>query len=145
MHAASLWSVAKFGVLSGLGWMVDMLVFAGVVTFGASVFFGGFVGAVCGATFAFLSSKRLVFHNDEENYLLELSVYIAYQLALAVVLAAAIDIGARGLTWIAFSAGWHFPLTGIAIAAKVAVTPFSLFLNYVVARYLLRRRAMPDG
>ena len=122
--------------IAGVGWLVDIGMFYLIVsmTQGAA-FLANVAGGICGASLTFLLSRKRIFLQQRGRTWVRLMTYILYTLGLLIVASAVVH-------WLAASAhDVHpgYPITSIAVAAKVIVTPFTLALNFVVARFLNTR------
>ena len=119
--------------IAGVGWLLDSAVFYALVSmFHWSPFVSNFVGGICGATFTFLFARERIFHERRGATWVRLSGYLSYTLVLLIVASAAVQ-------WLAVVLDASFPsLTAkwAAVVAKVVVTPGTLALNYVVAKFL---------
>jgi|RhiMethySRZTD1v2_1073278.scaffolds.fasta_scaffold36975_7 hypothetical protein len=125
----------RFSVLSGVGWVLDTLVLLMLIAWGVSPFWGGLIGALVGAAFAFSSSVSRVFDAKLRGYIFTLFVYLLYTLALAYLIAISIALLSRLL---AVTLSSLLPAVIIAFAAKVLTTPLTLLANYLVARKLIQ-------
>ena len=130
----------RFVLLSGMGWVLDTVVFLAVVASGqAGVMMANVMGGACGAAFAFLTSNRWVFAGREEGVAARLVVYLAYTVALIFAASALVDLTAR---FVAAALAWWsmaLPHTMVAFIAKCVITPLTLAANFVVARFLIER------
>lgn len=121
---------------AGIGWLVDTTVFFSFV-YGlhGSPFAANFVGGVFGACFTFLLSRRRIFVEQRGRTWVRLTGYLSYTLGLLIVASAVVH-------WLATSINHSYPplpAPWAALAAKVIVTPFTLALNYCVAKILNTR------
>ncbi|NJO54097.1 MAG: hypothetical protein HC829_03970 [Bacteroidales bacterium] len=134
---AALVKPLRFVGLSGIGWVIDTSVYMLLVG-GADlrVFWASMVGGLCGASFAFLTSSRLVFANRRGGLGRRLLVYLLYTVVQIIAAAALIDMLAAALLAAVTHFGLTVPWPMIAFLAKCIITPFLLAMNYVVARKL---------
>lgn len=126
-----------FASLSGAGWLFDMALFSVLVSVaGFAPALANFISASIAALSVFLLSRSAVFGNRGGGARPAL-VYLGYTWAMIVVWSFAIA-SLAGL--LATPADDGNALVGepsmAAIVAKVIVTPFSLALNFLVARFL---------
>ncbi|NJL07121.1 MAG: hypothetical protein HC900_01845 [Methylacidiphilales bacterium] len=134
---AALAKPLRFVGLSGLGWIIDTSVYMLLVSgAGLRVFVAGMIGGLCGASFAFLTSSRLVFSNRRDGLGRRLLVYLLYTVVQIIIAAALIDMLAVALQAAVTHFGIAVPWPAIAFLAKCIITPFLLAMNYVVARRL---------
>jgi putative flippase GtrA len=130
----------RFVVLSGIGWSIDTTVFTLLVaTTPLTVLLANIVGGACGASFAFLTSRRWVFSGVGSKTTLRLTLYLVYTVLLILTASVLVDLVHAGLTALAESAGSSAPRAAIALVAKCLVTPLLLASNFFVARHLARR------
>lgn len=109
--------IVRFGLVSGIGWLVDFCLFVSLGLLGAPVWAANMVGASVAVLFVFLASVRHVFEYEGGYLVGKLIAYIVYQ-AIAI-LAASLLIDA--LTH------WF----GLApVLAKILVTPLTFYANF---------------
>jgi putative flippase GtrA len=122
--------------IAGIGWLLDTTVFFSFV-YGlhGSPFAANFVGGIIGASFTFLLSRERIFVEKRGRTWVRLAGYLSYTLGLLIVASAAVH-------WLAASINYFYPplpAPSAALAAKIIVTPFTLVLNYCVAKLLNTR------
>jgi putative flippase GtrA len=140
-----------FAVVSGCGWMLDFLLTAGLVATGAPAAAANAVGATCGVTFVFFAAQRRVFVTGDRVLVRPLLAYLGYQAGAIALASAAIGLLASVLA--APSAAVLGAVVGsvvgpdapgaatlAAAAAKVAVTPATLYANFLFTGWLLEGR-----
>lgn len=134
----------RFVLVSGAGWVLDIAVFVALVALAqVEVLAANLVGGVCGAVVSFLTSNRWVFVGRSQGIVVRLAVYLTYTLALIVAASALVDITARVMTAALSWLSLRPPRAAVAFAAKCAVTPLTLAVNFFVARYLIERWGRP--
>lgn len=139
LHPSSLWGrLLGFIALSGIGWVLDTLIYLGLVSAGLRVMMAGAIGGLCGASFAFLSSSRHVFLFQGGTLQARLAIYLLYTVALIVLSSYTLEGLSAFVIARAHEASISLSPTAAALLAKVAVTPFLLLCNFVVARGLLQ-------
>lgn len=117
----------KFGVISGLGWLIDFSLFYALVRLDVAPFLANLVGAGVAVTFVFFSSVKRVFQYEGHYLLAKLVAYICYQVVAVAIASAVIDLIAR-----------H---TGVApLLAKILVTPFTFYANFQFMSYITTGR-----
>lgn len=105
--------IVRFGLVSGMGWLIDFCFFVSLGWLGAA----NMVGASVAVLFVFVASVRHVFEYEGGYLVGKLIAYIVYQ-AIAI-LAASLLIDA--LT--------HW--AGLApVLAKILVTPLTFYANF---------------
>lgn len=122
--------------IAGLGWLIDTTVFFSFV-YGlhGSPFAAIFVGGLFGASFTFLLARERIFVEKRGRTWVRLAGYLSYTLGLLIVASA-------GVHWLTASIDFFhpsLPAPWAALAAKIIVTPFTLALNYCVAKLLNTR------
>lgn len=122
--------------IAGIGWLVDTTVFLSFVHgLHGSPFAANFLGGVFGASFTFLLARERIFVEKRGRTWVRLAGYLGYTLGLLLVASA-------GVHWLAVSINYFYPpmpAPWAALAAKIIVTPFTLALNYCVAKLLNTR------
>lgn len=117
----------KFGVISGLGWLIDFTVFYLLVRLEVPPFFANVVGAGIAVTFVFFSSVKRVFQYEGGYLLAKLAGYIGYQVIAVAIASALIGLIVR-----------H---TGMEpLLAKILVTPFTFYANFQFMSYITTGR-----
>lgn len=112
----------KFGVISGLGWMIDFSIF---VALGALGFIPGVangIAATVAVTFVYFSSLRPIFKYEGHYMMRKLMSYWLYQLIAVALASIAVNFLA--------DAGLH------SVLAKIVVTPFTFLANFLFMRWL---------
>lgn len=139
--------LSKFTLISGGGWLLDLGVMLGLVAMGASSFGANCAGAVCGVSFVFLMAQRRVFtetHGGRINWRLLLP-YLLWQ-TLAILLASGLvhflaQLMTGGATALIARLGLGLSAAVAAAgAAKILVTPVTLYANFLVFGWLAERR-----
>jgi putative flippase GtrA len=120
-----LGQVWGFGLVSGLGLTLDVVVFAVLVlTAGVTPFWANLAGAALAVTFVFCASVRRVFA-DRGGFLIgRFLVYAAWQ-----------AVGITAASWLVDHLALHLP----ALAAKLAMLPLTFSANFLVMRAITRR------
>lgn len=127
----------RFLGVSGVGWIFDLTVTALLVGAGMRVMLAGVIGGLAGATFAFLSSSRVVFPAHAGPTTLNVVSYVVYSLVLILAAGSVMEWVANGLLVLLRWGDLTLALPLIAIVAKCIVTPLTLAANFLVARALL--------
>lgn len=109
--------IVRFGMVSGIGWLIDFCLFVSLGWLGAPVWAANMIGASVAVLFVFFASVRHVFEYEGGYLVGKLIAYVVYQ-AIAI-LAASLLIDA--LT------RWF----GLApVLAKILVTPLTFYANF---------------
>jgi putative flippase GtrA len=139
--------LSVFTLISGGGWLLDIGVMLSLVATGLAPFSANLLGALCGVSFVFVLAQRRVFTQDGAGgvrwrlfgpYLLWQGV--AIPTASLLISAAAVALAAPA-TW-AEAALPLAPSAAVIAAgvAKVAVTPLTLYANFLFSGWLMERR-----
>ncbi|MBB4199231.1 hypothetical protein CCR94_20990 [Rhodoblastus sphagnicola] len=137
----------RFAIISGLGWLIDMLVMTLLVSGGVSVFIANLTSAGLAISFVFFAAQNRVFIDNGRFLFAKFAAYFLYQ-AVAVPLA---SIVIQKLAFVLLAAApadlfalLHLhdgqKLTFASLAAKVAVTPLTLYSNFLFMGWLVERR-----
>jgi putative flippase GtrA len=130
----------KFALVSGIGVTIDFLcVWLLLTFFNAPAFYANCLGSVLGITFVFFTSSHKVFVNNGRLIIVKFLVYLAYSAALIFCVSSFI----HGLSVyqpfvnliVSLKAGIAHP----AIIAKMLITPFTLLINFIAARFLIEK------
>ncbi len=141
--------LSKFTLISGCGWILDVLVLLGLVAMGTPFFTANLAGALCGVSFVFLFAQRRVFtatHGGKVRWQLFLP-YLLWQIFAILLASVMVDWVALWLVPSAESlAAWSgtgIPAAMIAAGlAKVVVTPVTLYANFLFFGWLAERRIL---
>ncbi|EKS73273.1 hypothetical protein BURK_002360 [Burkholderia sp. SJ98] len=107
----------RFGLISGLGWLIDFCLFATLTALKTPVWLANTTSATAAVLFVFFVSLRRVFQYHEHYLLGKLLSYIAYQAGAILAASFAIDLLTR-----------HLGLP--PIASKIIVTPITFYCNF---------------
>jgi putative flippase GtrA len=118
--------------LSGLGWLLDFVIFGlGVILFEMTAFYSNLFSASFAALFVFLASQILIFKVKKFDTL-SLIIYLTYT-EINIILWALL------IGYIANISSQLIELDIASIMAKIFVTPFSLACNYLVAKSISKK------
>lgn len=140
-----------FASISGLGWLLDAVTLLSLVAIGIQPFAANLCSAGLAVTLVFFLSQRTIFFANSQFLVGKFCAYVAWN-AFGIVVASALIAILGG----AFE-GWIFHLRhwGVApgwvpdglsrpvavAAAKVSVTPLTMYANYVVLSFIMEGRA----
>lgn len=110
--------IVRFGLVSGIGWLIDFCLFVSLGWLGAPVWASNMVGASVAVLFVFFASVRHVFEYEGGYLIGKLIAYIAYQAIAILAASLLIDVLTR----------W-FGLT--PVLAKILVTPLAFYANFL--------------
>ncbi|MDR5855201.1 GtrA family protein [Caballeronia sp. LZ062] len=117
----------RFGLVSGLGWLIDFCLFGALTALKAPVWMANTASATAAVLFVFFVSVRRVFQYHEHYLLGKLLCYVVYQ-AIAILAASfAIDLLTHRF--------------GLApIVSKILVTPFTFYCNFQFMSFITTGR-----
>lgn len=127
----------KFVGLSGIGWLLDMLVYTLLGMCSKEFFLNNLISSFVGVSFVFFTSTKLIFKNNSRVALkYKYLICLLYQVILIVFISKLLVIINANLTGlVAESALGSFQY----IMAKIAVTPITMILNFIVMKNLIVR------
>jgi putative flippase GtrA len=142
--------IGYFSIISGIGWIVDFLIFGTIIKLGLTAGHANLISASVAVAFVFLTSRRWIFRLHVGSLRSVIAKYILWNI-FAIGLAswgvgAAHRLFAPGAPDILEFARSHFlqpPITAqtlAAIAAKLFVTPFTMYSNFVAFGFILEGR-----
>lgn len=123
--STSLATLARFGLVSLIGWGGDFALFAALTAAGFDPLPANLVSAGAAVTFVYFASVRRIFRYRGDFLYAKWIAYLAYQ-GVAVLIASA------AIATLAAASG-HAP-----ILAKLAITPFTFVANYLFMKLLTR-------
>lgn len=125
----------RFVALSGAGWLLSLaLLWIGVHALGLPVWTANALGDAVAITCVFLAAPQAVFGIGNPDKGRTLAVWSLWQVVHIALISWAVDAlshAARDTPLVALG-------TALEVAAKVAITPVTVTLNFFVARWLLR-------
>lgn len=132
--------LSRFTLLSGIGWTIDVGLTLGLVTIGLPVAIANAVGAATAVSFVYATALRHVFQSRPSRFpgFGRFARYLVYQVFAIAAASALIGALAEGLSLVFVAA----TATQSAAAAKVVVTPLTLYSNYVFMSWLVEGRAI---
>lgn len=116
--------------------MADTAVFLIVVwLLHRAPFLANLAGGLVGASITFLGARERIFIERKGRTSVRLGIYLAYTLLLLLVASGAV----QGVAMVLGEAVHAMPAQWAALLAKFIVTPFTLALNFVTAKFLNTR------
>ncbi|WP_011296914.1 GtrA family protein [Cupriavidus necator] len=125
-----------FALLSGVGWLCDMLTFVLLDrVFGVPVFVANMVSSYVGVTFVWFASLKAVFSQQSSHHSGFLLIYWGFQFCSILLYSQLMHFTANTLhAWPGIA-----PLAvGVGILAKIIITPFNLVTNFLFMKLLVR-------
>jgi putative flippase GtrA len=130
----------KFGSLSGAGWLLDFAILLALVgALGAPAIVANVVSSSIAAFTVFLFSRRMIFKPAEGGLEARIASYLAYTLCVIAVTAEAMSLIVHALGALGEARGWRVSPTTLAAIAKIAITPPTLILNFLMSRHTAER------
>jgi len=127
----------QFIGLSGIGWIMDFLVFMMLDVVSTNVFVNNIISSCIGMTFVFCFSTRLVFKsNSHVSLRRKYAIYLVYQLILITCvskLLSVIDGAIMGQSTLVIIQGFS------SIIAKIFITPITMVMNFFVMKNLIEK------
>ena len=115
--------LARFGVVSGVGWALDFLVFSLFVHLGTAPALANAIGATLAVTWVYAASVRRIFRYGGASLRGTFAAYAAYQV-----------VGIAAASW---AVGALVEVVGVQpLLAKVLVTPCTFLANYLFMAWL---------
>lgn len=142
--------VHAFALISGIGWLIDFTLFNLLAAAGVSLFLANLVGAGVAVSLVFVAGRRFIFRDSRTALPLAIAAYIAWNVA-AILLASQV-VAMVGLLLvdpaIMIPAGNALGSLGLPLDplylvppfAKVAVTPVTMYLNYLAMGIIIEQR-----
>jgi putative flippase GtrA len=123
--------ISRYTLIAGIGWILDFSIFGCLVHLGAGAGWSNLISAGVGVTWAYFMSTRHVFGYQGHFLWPKFMVYVGYQVLAVSLASLAVSL---------LQAWW--PTSLGALAAKVAVTPFTYYANFVFMGLLLTHKIM---
>jgi putative flippase GtrA len=92
------------------------------------------------AVSVFLVSRHLVFDKAEGQLAGRIGLYFAYTLAVILLASLAMNFVSRYLQIVGGQMDMSMSVSGLAVVAKVLITPPQLFMNFLASRLLAESR-----
>ena len=129
-----------FALVSGIGVTLDFIcVWAGISIFALSPFISNCIGGAAGITFVFFTSSRKVFVNNGRLILVKFTAYLLYSAVLILCVSYIIQKFAFNGSIIKINDFLNLSFTHPALIVKFIITPFTLLVNFAVARWLIEK------
>lgn len=129
-------SAHYFIVISGMGWILDFMIFSfQVLFFNVSAGYANLLSASLAALFVFSISQLLIFKVKRLS-VLSLIIYMCYTEINIAIWAVCVSYLSSVIEHKFF-----FDLGVASMLSKIVITPFSLFCNFIVGKYISRKIA----
>lgn len=127
----------KFLGISGIGWLLDFGTYTVLGFVSKNLFLNNIISSWIGVTFTFVFSTRAVFKNKSRIPLkAKYALYLVYQIILIFIASKLVKIIDIQILRI-FSNEFIRKIS--YLAAKIAVTPFTMILNFFVMKEIIER------
>lgn len=139
-----------FALISGIGWIIDFCLFNLLALAGMSLLLANIIGAGCAVSFVFVTGRRFIFRDVQGSVWAAIAAYAAWNIVAILLASAAIAFLGRMLSTpevlalarrAMCSAGVRIdPELLAAPASKIALTPVTMYCNYVAMGMIIERR-----
>lgn len=139
-----------FALLSGTGWVIDFTLFNVLIAAGVPIFWANLCGATCGVSFVFLTGRRFIFRDVRTSLRTAILCYAAWNVAAILLMSVAIAALGHALAgpWVMGLVDRLLHAVGVSLnatplmpmLAKIALTPVSMYLNFVAMGLIIERR-----
>ena len=127
----------KFVGLSGIGWLLDFCIYTCLGFVSTNLILNNVISSGVGVTFVFIFATRKVFQNNSKISLRwKYVIYLVYQLLL--ILAASKMLGCINV-FLVESISLDLIVRFASLLSKIIITPFTMFLNFVVMKGLIEK------
>lgn len=140
----------RFALLSGIGWLIDFAIFNLLVALGVGLFAANAIGATCGVSFVFVTGRRYIFRDVRTGMAAAILAYAVWNLLAITAMSWAIaglgELLAALLPTLLRALALSDPRLAavlhalVAPAAKIALTPVSMYANFVAMGLIVERR-----
>ena len=128
----------NFFCVSGVGWIIDFLIFILLTHIGISEVIANIVSSFFAITFVYLVSTDKIFKNINKNLNLKKKfiLYILYQIIVVSVFSVFIGLITK---YINNNIDMEIVLKYSQLIAKILVTPITMLLNFAFMKFLIER------
>ena len=140
----------RFALLSGIGWLLDFSIFNLLAYTGMPVFAANLVGASCGVLFVFATGRRFLFRDAATRLHHAILLYVAWNTVAILAASLLISVVAHVLNALQATEAVARVAASLPVAidlrrlvppaAKVAVTPLTMYANYLAMGLINDRR-----
>ena len=126
-----------FFIYSGIGWLMDMVIFSILNYIGIPTFISNIISSTCAATYVyFTSAKRLFVNEGKVSIKIKYFIYVFYQIIIILVASYAIS----GISHLLYSyVNIDLVKDYNKIIAKIIFTPVTMITNFVVCKNLIEK------
>jgi len=140
----------RFAALSGVGCLIDFSIFNLLVYLASSLFVANVMSATCGVSFVFVTGRRYIFRDVRTRLSTAVFAYVIWNVvAIAAMSWAIAELGDICTTILLPLLSRYGQLSPDAMsllhalippAAKIALTPISMYANFVAMGLIVERR-----
>lgn len=129
--------ILKFVGVSGIGWIIDTIVYlllSSLIKLNIDI--SNMISSLVGVTFVFIVSTRKIFQNNTKiNINIKYIIYIVYQVILILIVSHILLILKE------YILTFQIPIISkhVNIIVKILITPFTMVINYIVAKYIIEK------
>ncbi len=125
-----------FFLISGVGWLMDMLIYSILSNF-IPVMVANIISSSVAVTYVYIVSTKKIFENTSKiNIKTKYVFYILYQLGM--ILGSSFVIG-KLTNFLIKNINIKFILKYAKICAKILVTPFTMVINFIFMKFLIEK------
>jgi putative flippase GtrA len=140
----------RFAILSGIGWLLDFGLFNLLAWSGADLFVANVSGATLGVSWVFLTARAFIFQSRRTSLVGAVAGYVVWNAVAILAASVAVDLlgdWLGAMRWIPTASAMlrdhGLAVDAVALAApfaKIVVTPFTMYANYVMMGVITERR-----
>jgi putative flippase GtrA len=142
--------LSSFTILSGIGWCIDFAIFNYLVSLNYANLTANLISASVAVTFVLMTARRWIFRNQVGSLQAAVGRYVVWNIVAIAVASYLIKLIASGLDSLDLQAviALSDAVLGHSVsrhalvsnAAKILVTPFTMYANFVAMGYIIERR-----
>jgi hypothetical protein len=127
----------KFFGISGIGWLMDMVIYSTLTYFGLHIIIANIISSFCAVTFVYLTSTKKLFINNNNvlNVKKKYILYIIYQ--VIIILASSYVIGL--ISNLLLKTNITLIIKYYKIIGKIIITPFTMIINFIFMKFLIEK------
>jgi putative flippase GtrA len=142
--------LSSFTIVSGVGWCMDFAIFNSLIAADISYLVSNLISASFAVTFVFLTSRKWIFRNHHGSLHLAAGEYVLWNAVAISAVSYLLKVVAALLTSLDLQPVLQIITTGtgqnidrdllVPNLAKILVTPFSMYANFVAIGIIIERR-----
>ncbi|WP_347303917.1 GtrA family protein [Croceibacterium sp. TMG7-5b_MA50] len=142
--------VHAFALISGIGWLVDFTLFNLLAVAGVDLFVANLVGAGVAVSLVFVAGRHFIFRDSRTPLPLAIAAYVCWNVVAILLASVAVAAIGRLLASPAVIMPTENLLSSLGVTlnalylvppiAKVAVTPATMYLNYLAMGIIIEQR-----